>query len=341
MASGLAWCLNCPKGARPHSDGSNLTWGPTGLARVCSAYAITQLWSQLSTSARHGIRRWQDYCAPLHSRQRLWISQSGLSISPGCKTHLPMPCPGNLPVFFSQPPRLPSTCHCASRAEITGFQQVPTVDNAELDEAVELFMARSIAPSTSSSYRSAQRRYLGFCSRFGISQPYHLQENTLGTFVAFLARDGQNHRSIKAYLSGLRFLQIKLALGNPFTDGAMPRLKYVLKGIKRMESQSGTQGRVRLPITIAQTQRHLAARPSGSGPSDAVGSCMRWILQVPTGRRVHRAIGAGIRPGDTSEPGGPVHRQPLQPLCSLHPHQAEQNRPFSPRATLEPTWYIT
>ena len=39
-------------------------------------------------------------------------------------------------------------------------------------------------------------------------------------------------------------------MGNPFTDGAMPRLEYVLKGIKRVESQSGTQWRVRLPITI-------------------------------------------------------------------------------------------
>ena len=38
-------------------------------------------------------------------------------------------------------------------------------------------------------------------------------------------------------------------MGNPFTDG-MPRLDYVLSGIKRSEAHAGIGSKPRLPITI-------------------------------------------------------------------------------------------
>ena len=53
------------------------------------------------------------------------------------------------------------------------------------------------------------------------------------------------------YYQGLSlWVQIQQSLGNPFVNGAMPRLKYVLHGIKRVETLSGSGSRVRLPITI-------------------------------------------------------------------------------------------
>ena len=82
-----------------------------------------------------------------------------------------------------------------------------------------------------------------------MSQPYPLQEDTLCRYVAHLAGEGLKHRTIKAYLSAIRCLQIQNEMGNPFISGSMPRLEYVLGGIKRVEASSGRQTRTRLPIT--------------------------------------------------------------------------------------------
>lgn len=48
-------------------------------------------------------------------------------------------------------------------------------------------------------------------------------------------------------MASIRCLQIQKGLGNPFAD-PLPRLEYVLVGIKRTEAQSGTPTRPRLPI---------------------------------------------------------------------------------------------
>ena len=75
------------------------------------------------------------------------------------------------------------------------------------------------------------------------------------------------HCTIKAYLSGIRCWQIQHSMGNPFVDGAMPRLEYVLLGIKRVEAQAASRTRVRLPITIGIMQKlraSWAVPPSGA-----------------------------------------------------------------------------
>ena len=91
--------------------------------------------------------------------------------------------------------------------------------------------------------------------RYGISTPFPLQEDILCSYVAFLAKEGLKHQSIKAYLTGIRYLQIQKSLGNPFANGGMPRLEYVLTGIKRVEAHCGSQPRTRLPITIDIMQK--------------------------------------------------------------------------------------
>ena len=48
--------------------------------------------------------------------------------------------------------------------------------------------------------------------------------------VYTLAHESLQHRTIKTYLSGLRFFQSEAGLGDPF-QSHMPRLDYVLKGV--------------------------------------------------------------------------------------------------------------
>ena len=92
--------------------------------------------------------------------------------------------------------------------------------------------------------------------RYGILHPYPLQEAILCSYVAFLAGQGLKHRTIKAYLSGIRHLQITRGLGNPFANGSMPQLECILSGVRRVEAQSATPARVRLPISLPIMQ-HL------------------------------------------------------------------------------------
>ena len=72
-------------------------------------------------------------------------------------------------------------------------------------------------------------------------------------FAAFLGQQRLKHRTVKSYLSGLRYAQIHRGLGNPFVID-MPRLEYVLAGIKREEAGRGAKPKPRLPIT-AETLR--------------------------------------------------------------------------------------
>lgn len=50
-------------------------------------------------------------------------------------------------------------------------------------------------------------------------------------------------------MSGIRHAQIALGLPEPFKDTSLPRLEYVLKGIKRQQVHSGRRPAPRLPIT--------------------------------------------------------------------------------------------
>ena len=65
--------------------------------------------------------------------------------------------------------------------------------------------------------------------------------------MTFLATDKLKHRSIKTYLSAVRHLQISAGFPDPSVQ--MPCLEYVMRGVKRAESESGGGGREWLPIT--------------------------------------------------------------------------------------------
>ena len=125
-----------------------------------------------------------------------------------------------------------------------------SLDLAQLESALHHYAVNCVAPATRASYATAQRRYLSFCTEVGVVEPWPVVEAILCRYVTFLGQQGLKHRSIKAYLSGLRFAQIQLGLGNPFAHEAMLQLEYVLTGIKRVQAHQAPPLLKRLPITI-------------------------------------------------------------------------------------------
>lgn len=86
-----------------------------------------------------------------------------------------------------------------------------------------------------------------FCSSFKlVAVP--ASEEVLCKFVAQMAGEGLRHRTIKSYMAGVRHLHIQEGLGDPFLP-ALPRLHYVLRGVKRSQGGDNPSGRERLPIT--------------------------------------------------------------------------------------------
>ena len=98
------------------------------------------------------------------------------------------------------------------------------------------------------TYKSGQDHFLKFCAT-AESTPLPVDEASLWSFVAHLADQHLKHRTIKTYLSVVRHLQISRGLPDPFHNSPFPRLHYVLRGIKKEESESGASHRERLPIT--------------------------------------------------------------------------------------------
>ena len=67
-------------------------------------------------------------------------------------------------------------------------------------------------------------------------------------YVSYLAEASLKHRTIKVYLSALRFLHIAEGEEDPFQP-TLHRLHYILQGIKRSESEGQSDQRTRLPIS--------------------------------------------------------------------------------------------
>ena len=91
-------------------------------------------------------------------------------------------------------------------------------------------------------------------------------------FVVYLAQSGITYQSISCYLSGLRFFQVANGLADPCLL-SLPRLQYVLRGIRRNPAL-GIQRR-RLPIT-PEIMSLLLAAWSNVSPCDAYNASMLW-----------------------------------------------------------------
>ena len=174
-----------------------------------------------------------------------------------------------------------------------------------MEAALQRYIGNSVAPSTKTAYASAQRRYLGFCEATNVNPPYPLHEPSVCRYVAYLVDQGLKHRTIKAYLSGLRFAQTHLELDNPLQQ-SMPQLEYVLTGIKRVQARQGPRSDRRLPITLEVLQS-LWRQWKEKSPN--VDNSMLWaaactvFLGISQGGRVHCPIGISIRPRSPHKSG--------------------------------------
>ena len=100
-----------------------------------------------------------------------------------------------LPLLFSLNPQAsPIRAIIPSVTAGTGDRHDSAMDKSRLDDTVEYFLGNCVAPSTCTAYKSAQNCYIVFCSRFGMSAPYPLQD-MLCSYVAYLVKDGLKHRT--------------------------------------------------------------------------------------------------------------------------------------------------
>ena len=119
---------------------------------------------------------------------------------------------------------------------------------ARLDVLVRRLLNSALAPSTIRAYTSAQTRYADFCSVTQLPL-LPLTESGLCRFSAWLAAQSVSARTIKSYLSALRYLQIQ-RMGHDPQMSSMASLHYVLQGVKRSQALAGANTpRTRLPIT--------------------------------------------------------------------------------------------
>ena len=103
-------------------------------------------------------------------------------------------------------------------------------------------------PPSARIYKSGENRFLRFCDSCHVT-PLPVSEDVLCKYVSHLADSDLKHRTIKTYLSGGRYYQIRSGFPDPFQSSHMPRLDYTLRGVKRVQAQKGGTRRSRLPIT--------------------------------------------------------------------------------------------
>lgn len=130
-------------------------------------------------------------------------------------------------------------------------------DVHQLDGSVQRFFTAGLSTSTHKTYKSAEQRYLRFCTQFNI-KPFPASETTLCYYVACLGQEGLAHTSIKTYLSGVRQIQIAHGLPDPSIQ-TMPRLRQIIRGVRVESGKAGRAPRTRLPITPAILQKMKTA----------------------------------------------------------------------------------
>ena len=107
---------------------------------------------------------------------------------------------------------------------------------------MNFYFEAALAPNTRASYRSGLNRYIKFCRQTS-ALPFPLIQIVLQLFVTSLARQ-LKYVTIKVYLCGIQYESI--ILGHPEQISSMPKLHYVMRGIRRSHPSNSVQ---RLPIT--------------------------------------------------------------------------------------------
>ena len=126
-----------------------------------------------------------------------------------------------------------ATC-AAPRGAPGGTGRPPAgLDISALEKRFAEYFQKGLADSSHRTYRSCENRYLWFCQLYDCT-PLPVSEDTLCKFATYLGGVGLKHRTIKTYLSGVRFLQIRSGYPDFFRGTHTPRPDYTLRGIKRV-----------------------------------------------------------------------------------------------------------
>ena len=123
------------------------------------------------------------------------------------------------------------------------------------------YFQSALAPSTLCTYNSGLQSYLTFCRQSHLL-PFPLTELHLEFFITSIARR-LAYRTIKVYLCGLQYHSI--LRGHTLRMSNMPRLYYLLRGIRRTQGSSFTR-HPRAPITIIQLHRIITFLQHSSFP---------------------------------------------------------------------------
>ena len=189
----------------------------------------------------------------------------------------------SIPAAGSQCP--PSANNVAHPTNARPHPSSSRLDVAGIESRISFYFAHGFAGSSQKTYKSAEKRYLTFCSMHNIS-PLPLYESVLCKFVTQLAEESFQYRSIKTYLSGLRYFQISTGLGDPY-KAHMPKLDYVLKGVKRVRAMSGSGARECLPITptILRKLKSVWSVSVHDPDSKLLWAACCLLFRLPSGRR--------------------------------------------------------
>ena len=148
-----------------------------------------------------------------------------------------------------------STCPRSEHPHSSSTDRPASGNQAGLDitvlvQNVQFYLQAAISKSTMRSYNSGCcHYYTDFCSRSDHS-PLPTSETILCQFASFLGQQQLKHKTIISYLSSVRFFHITFS-GNDAFVRHMPRLQYVLHGIKSQEAKTDKQSRSCLPVTPA------------------------------------------------------------------------------------------
>ena len=112
-------------------------------------------------------------------------------------------------------------------------------------------MHHSIAPSSRRVYQTALNHFIRFCNEAGL-HIFPIYEDQIIYFAVCSARTF-TYKTIKTYIAGIQF-HSRIS-GSHVNISSMHRLYYVLRGIRRVQSQR--HHRRRGPITISHLDRLL------------------------------------------------------------------------------------
>ena len=203
------------------------------------------------------------------------------------------------------------------------------LDLQKLEETVQFYFTKGLTQSTLRTYRSGKERYLKFCSQ-AILNPLPVSEQVLCSFVSHLAQQGLKHRTIKVYLSAVRHLQIAGNYPDPFGGSPMPKLEYVLRGVKKYEAEKGEGQRPRLPITPEILCRLKSPWEPTAHIWDTrmvrlMGRVLPGVFRVPPSRGVYCAGQRQLLPKRAFELREYRPRRPQKSDCAPGLHQTVED----------------